>query len=226
MFKKLNEKRLKLMAELCGQGLIADIGFASHPNLFLKGKVIGVDMKWENTPPNYWKTLIASGEALPFYNVLDAICAGEVIEHNEAPITFLVECNKALKMNGKLVLSTPNPYHPGEIIKNILGNTENLYADGHFYMFSYRFLLKLLELTGFHMMRCYGNYCKLPGLPLRIPTQVLPTISSNILYYSKKVRNVRSEDIAAEVLNRRRTFLENYKREKGKYPSWYSHKAE
>jgi SAM-dependent methyltransferase len=208
------------MADLCGRGLRVDIGFASHPNTYLSGSIIGIDVKKVKTPSDYWITRVASGEALPLLNRIDAICAGEVIEHFEAPITFLVECVKTLKMNGTLVLTTPNPYHPGEMIQNIFMSTKNLYADGHFYVFSYRLLFKLLELTGFHVLRCYASYCKIPGFSLCIPTPGLPTISSTIIYCAKKVRDVQGKDIFPQLQIRLRKFLENYRLEKGKCPSW------
>jgi len=135
MHKKWNQRRLKKMADLCGHGLILDIGFCSNPNVFLKGKVIGVDLRSCKAPSNYWTTIAASGEALSFLNQIDDICAGEVIEHLENPIKFLVECNKALKQGGKLILSTPNPHYLGDFLRNVLGNVKSLYADTHFYLF-------------------------------------------------------------------------------------------
>lgn len=97
------------MADLCVGRLIVDVGFACSPNEFLEGKVIGVNVKPTKVPSNYRTILIASNEALPFLNKIDAICAGEIIEHVETPIKFLVKCSKTLKRGGKFVLSTPNP---------------------------------------------------------------------------------------------------------------------
>ena len=38
----------------------------------------------------------------------DTIVAGEILEHMENPLQFLNNCYKLLKVNGKLVLTTPN----------------------------------------------------------------------------------------------------------------------
>ena len=198
------------MARLCGTGLIGDIGYPSHPNLFLKGKIIGIDIRHCKAPPNYWKVILASGDSLPFTNSFDAIFAGEVIEHLENPIKFLIECNRALKEGGKLVLSTPNPYHPGIIIRNILGNTKNLFSDTHLYLLPYRILIKLLELSGFKVHRCYGNYCKIPGIPIRIPTRSIPTISSNIIYSSEKMKSVRYDEIFPALVMKLKKFTEDH----------------
>ena len=218
--KKWNQKRLKKIADLCGHGLILDIGFASNPNVFLKGKVIGVDVRPCKAPSNYWTTVVASGEALPFVNQIDAICAEEIIEHLENPIKFLVECNQTLKQSGNLILSTPNPYHLVDFLKNILGNVENLYSDTHLYLFPYRLVLKLLDLAGFKVLCCYGNYFKIPGISLNIPMQAFPTISSNITYFSRKLESVRIEEIYPKVLRKVQKFYKDYERRYGKLPSW------
>ena len=49
-------------------------------------------------------------ESLDFDHKFDTIFAGELIEHLSNPGRFLDSCRRALKPNGKLVLSTPNPF--------------------------------------------------------------------------------------------------------------------
>lgn len=209
------------MADLCGDGLTLDVGFASKPNTFLKGRVIGVDMVFSKYPPNYWYTVVASAEALPFCECMDSICAGEIIEHVRNPVKLLVECNRALKINSRLILSTPNPYHLIEIFKNAFGKTEEIYADTHFYLFPYRIIFKLLDLTGFRLIRCYGDYFKIPGLPLSIPSERFPRLSNSIIYLSEKFECVDSEKIDPKLLGKVKNFYANYARKHGKSPLWY-----
>jgi len=209
------------MASLCYGELILDIGFTSRPNTFLNGKVIGVDIATCVCPSNYWCTVVASAEALPFCNCFDSICAGEIIEHVRNPVKLLVECNRALKIRGRLVLSTPNPYHLAEILKHALGKTEDIYANTHYYLFPYRLILKLLDLTGFRFIRCFGDYLKIPGLPLTIPTERFPRFSNGIIYLSKKYESVGSEEIYPKLLEKVESFYRDYKHRYGKSPSWY-----
>lgn len=47
-------------------------------------------------------------KGIPFRNGFKTILAMEIIEHLDSPIKFLEECHKALKKDGRLVLTTPN----------------------------------------------------------------------------------------------------------------------
>jgi len=143
--------------------------------------------------------VVASGEALPLVTCVDAICAGKIIEHVENPIQFLVSCNTALKKGGKFVLSTPNPHHIGTFLSNVLGSVKNLYADTHLYLCSYRIVMKLMNLGGFSVLCCYGDYVKIPGLAVSISTRRFPTLSNSIIYYSEKVENVRLNEIQSKL---------------------------
>jgi SAM-dependent methyltransferase len=193
--KRWDLKRLRIMADNCPPGLTVDLGFMSFPNPFLKGRVVGLDLRFGPTPRNYMASARAAAEALPLAGHVEVMCAGELIEHVADPLAFLVECNRALKPGGALILSSPNPYHAGEVLKNLLGLKKGLQADTHLLLISYRSLHKLLGLAGFEVRRCYGTYLKIPGLPLRIPSSLFPTISHNIIVVARKTRSVRLADI-------------------------------
>ena len=188
-------KRQKRIAGCCPPGLVADVGYASRPNAYLKGKVIGLDLRPGPATPNYAAVVAASAEALPFEERLDAVCAGEVIEHLADPLAFLVGCNHALKTGGALVLSTPNPYHLTELAKNVLGVRAGLFDDTHLFLLSYRSLHKLLDLAGFEVRARWGTYIKVPGLRLGIPAGGLRTLSHNLIFLAIKSRLVRPGDI-------------------------------
>ncbi len=201
-------RRLERMARHCPEGLVADVGFASRPNIQLRGKVIGVDLRPVRPGPNYAAVVAAAAEALPFEGSLDAISAGEIIEHLSDPLAFLVGCNRALKAGGTLVLSTPNPYHVTELAKNVLGSRSGLFEDTHISLLTYRGLHKLLDLAGFEVRGRWGTYIKVPGLRLALPAGGLPTLSHNFIFLARKVRSV----LPAEIGPRLRREYERRKR--------------
>ncbi len=188
-------RRLERLARHCPAGLVADVGFASRPNPYLKGTVIGVDLHPRRPGRNYAAVVAAAAEALPFDERLDAIAAGEIIEHLSDPLAFLVGCNRALKAGGTLVLSTPNPHHATEMAKNVLGSKAGLFEDTHLTLLTYRLLHKLLDLAGFEVVGRWGTYIKVPGLPLGIPAGRLPTLSHNFVFLARKARPVRLGDV-------------------------------
>ena len=71
--------------------------------------------------------VIASGEYLPFRsNVFDLVISSHVIEHLNNPIKHLLEIYRILKVNGKLILKTPNKF------------SKNCYLDkSHKYCFTF-----------------------------------------------------------------------------------------
>ncbi len=110
----------------CGEGY-----GASGIKLRNAKSVIGIDV--DKTACDYVsnrykiKTHCASAEALPLpSNSIDTIVSFETIEHLTRPKTFLDECERILRPQGTLVLSTPNknvyrqggapnPFHVNEL---------------------------------------------------------------------------------------------------------------
>lgn len=188
-------RRLRTMARACPSGLVLDVGFASAPNPYLQGRVVGLDVRPSPPPPNYWAAVVSTAEALPVRGKAKAVCAGELIEHLASPLSFLVECNQALMPGGILIISTPNPHYAAEFLKNLFGRTANLFADTHLYLLSYRTLHKLLDIAGFAVLERRGTYIKVPGLPFRVPTPLFPTLSHNLIFISRKEKDIRAEDV-------------------------------
>ncbi|GAG82018.1 unnamed protein product, partial [marine sediment metagenome] len=62
--------------------------------------------------------MVADAQKLPFKNdQFDAIIAFDVIEHLKKPENFLKEANRTLKLNGILIIATPNLDSFGNKIK-------------------------------------------------------------------------------------------------------------
>ncbi len=90
----------------------------------------------------------------------DLIISMEVIEHLYTPKTYLTNLTLWLEDNGHLILTTP--YHG--YLKNVLIALMNkfdkhfnpLWEGGHIKFFSKRTITKLLNQTGFKLMRLIG----------------------------------------------------------------------
>jgi SAM-dependent methyltransferase len=82
---------------------------------------------------------------LPIKEKFDVILALELIEHLWNVDNFLKECNRLLKLNGKLIISTPNVNYWKNRLKRLRGD----YSDTKPCYFSPRSLKKKIEEYGF-----------------------------------------------------------------------------
>lgn len=89
---------------------------------------------------------------LPLKGEFDTIIALELIEHLWNIENFLMECNRLLKPNGKLIISTPNVKYWKTRLKLLFGIDSDFTTDGtHLYYFSPDSLKKKLNEYGFKM---------------------------------------------------------------------------
>ncbi len=165
-----NERyRLKKMARLCaGRAKILDLGCAAMPNPYLTGgEVIGLDLQQGTLPDNYGRLETGDVMALPApfgENCFDAVHAGELIEHLERPVEFLRGCLRALRPGGIVVLSTPNPNSPIERLLTLNLSRRFFYGKGgryapfgHVCLYPQRWLIRMMEVTGFTDVRLYSG---------------------------------------------------------------------
>lgn len=145
--------RLRKIASLVrGKSTLLDVGFAHMPNVFLDNReVIGVDFEVAEKPDNYTEVFTGTLEQFRELNrdSVDAISAGEILEHIENPVSFLRECHGLLSAGGKLVLSTPNPNSPFERLLTLNLSRKYFYAQDHLFLFPQRWLIRVLEYSGF-----------------------------------------------------------------------------
>jgi predicted SAM-dependent methyltransferase len=84
----------------------------------------------------------------------DVIVAGEIIEHLENPGLFLRNMRRHLKPQGKLILSTPNPFYQGQTWKIWrYGRPQN--HEEHTHWQDPQTLSQLLARTGFAVVDGY-----------------------------------------------------------------------
>lgn len=164
-------RRLRRLAVLAGtRGRVLDVACAQLPNPYLRAdEVIGIDLTTASMPENYDR--FVQGDATRLTEVLgmaavDVVVAGEFLEHLENPIDFLRECEGVLSNGGRLVLSTPNPNSPIERLLTLGLSRRYFYTADHIMLFPQRWLLRMLEVSGFADVRLFSGGFPCPGLGL------------------------------------------------------------
>ena len=158
--------RLKKMAKLCRGHDVLDIGFAQYPNKFIEAEnLVGLDLEHSIPSENYKEVRI--GDALQLPNPFEAdsfdtVIAGELLEHVENPLELLRAIHKTLRPGGQLILSTPNPLSPPELICNIFLNKSILYTREHITLYPQRWLLRMLDMAGFTSLRLLSGGLQFP----------------------------------------------------------------
>jgi hypothetical protein len=187
------EIRHRKIAKLA-KGKILDVGYVDHPNYFLRGRVVGIDLIKSEVPKNYHKVII--GDAMDIESIFkpksfDTIVAAEIIEHLENPAQFLRGTRKILKDNGNLIISTPNPYHLPTLIVNALFlrpvfTAHKTHDPYHINLFPYRNMVTLLEHCDFSVMKVINAN----GLVLNLDEgPIIPfpkAFSQNFIYVAEK----------------------------------------
>lgn len=168
----LNESlRLRRMARLVSnRSTVLDIGWAQTPNQYLNNKrVVGYDLSEKNPPKNYHTTII--GDANDLHRTIgeqrfSAILAGEILEHLPDPYGFLRQCHNVLTNNGVLVLSTPNPNSFIERALTLTLNRKYFYTTEHLCLYPQRWLIRILENSGFSDIRLFSGGFPVPPFGL------------------------------------------------------------
>jgi len=161
--------RLRKMARLCaGRRRVLDLGPMEMPNRHLQNaEVIGLDMEPGRLPANYSACTVGDVMELPAPfepGSFDAIHAGEILEHVEAPVEFLRRCLRTLAPGGVLVLSTPNPHSPYELLLTVTLCRRFMYDKNryrpkldHVCLYPQRWLIRIMEMAGFVDVRLYSG---------------------------------------------------------------------
>ena len=163
--------RLVRMARLVSdKDSVLDIGAADKPNPFLTNRrVVALDLDLHSAPPNYSERRQGDAMDLPMPfapGEFQAITAGEIIEHLENPMGFLRACRETLAPTGVLVLSTPNPNSPIEQLLTITLSRRFFYTEDHVMLFPQRWLVRMLERSGFSEVQLYSGGFPLPPFGL------------------------------------------------------------
>lgn len=161
--------RLKKLANLVSHcESILDIGCAQYPNIFLSNtNVTGLDICNAEMPSNYTNFIQGDLSSINKNELqIDAIIAGEILEHLEEPIKFLNECFSLLKPGGILVLSTPNPHSIIESLLTITLSKNYFYTQDHIMLFPQRWLIRMLEIAHFTQVKLFSGGFPFPLIGL------------------------------------------------------------
>ncbi len=163
--------RLKKLAKLVqSRKTVLDLGCTALPNPFLNNEeVVGLDVSEGLLHDNYSKLIIGNVmdiDSIFEENSLDSIIAGEIIEHLEDPVCFLRQCHKILKPDGVLVLSTPNPNSLIERFLTLTLSRRYFYTDNHLMLYPQRWLIRMLERSGFTDIKLHSGGMIFPILSL------------------------------------------------------------
>jgi 2-polyprenyl-3-methyl-5-hydroxy-6-metoxy-1,4-benzoquinol methylase len=152
-------------------------------------------------------------KGLPFEaNSFDVIYAAELIEHLYDPDFFLEECNRVLKKNGVIIVSTPNlqawynrvlfifgiqplfyevSTRSPQIGSSVLRRVKKGKAPvGHVHVFNRAGLVDMLRAEGFEMLQFLGaRFHALPRSTHFIDKMfnARPSMASNLIAIAKKV---------------------------------------
>jgi ubiquinone/menaquinone biosynthesis C-methylase UbiE len=116
------------------------------------------------------KLVKIESQELPFENsFFDKIIATELIEHLEDPSYLIKECFRILKLNGLLILTTPN-YHSFwpilEYLSDLFHLTPKMKDEQHVSKFNKKSLKNLLLNNKFKIVKNSSFYCLSPFLSL------------------------------------------------------------
>ncbi len=135
-------------------GRILDVGFSvgelhlKLAEVFGEQNIYGIDIEVKRNSKRYKKA--SAEDKIPFRNnYFDSVFAGELIEHLHKPEKFVAEANRVLKINGVLILTTPNR---DSLINRVF---HNYHAPLHFSLFNFAELKSLLESNGFKVVDYY-----------------------------------------------------------------------
>lgn len=93
--------------------------------------------------------IVADAHHLPFKEAtFDTVIAGELIEHLINPAQFLSELKYVLKLGGRVILTTPNPWSITYVIREWLGINSLSTLPEHKHLWDAQLLKKFLESCG------------------------------------------------------------------------------
>jgi SAM-dependent methyltransferase len=170
IFQTYENSRLKKVAAHCGAGSVLDIGYAHMPNpYFNSSQRVGLDLEKPQGTTRYEEELI--GDATKLEDSIggrqfDNVVAGEFIEHVERPYDFLRSLKPYIKPGGKLVITTPNPVGWPCLVFEWFFSKKFFFTKYHTYYFPPRWVVRMLEDSGYRVDKVQGVGLWIPGVTL------------------------------------------------------------
>jgi len=172
-------------------GNVLDVGYAAMPNPHLLHlNCTGLDLlPPPDTGPHYAAYLqadVAEAGNLLQGEQFSTIVAGEFLEHMENPYQLLRDLRPLLRDDGRLVLSTPNPLGFPVLFMEATRSPSFFYSADHTYLFSPRWVERMLDRTGYVLAatRPVGIW-----LPWGYVPWSPVTLSYQVIYVAEKAVN-------------------------------------
>lgn len=167
------QRRLRMIAAEVAGSRVLDIGYGRQPSPYLASdELVGLDLASvaPEDAPNYTERIV--GDATDLSSVLgarrfDSVICGELIEHIEEPYAFLRQLHSVVDEGGNLIISTPNPLGFPVVLFEAARSTRFFYSPDHLYLFTPRWMKRMLSRTGFQLkaMRPVGLWLPIGCLP-------------------------------------------------------------
>ena len=179
--KETRLKRVAKMIESLPTGRMLDVGCAdgTWANYWSKRgwQIFGVDLNEKNAVQASERSVRAvvvdlAQSSLPFAgNSFDLIFAGEIVEHLIDTDGFMRECHRCLRVEGMLIITTPNLVSLENRIRMFFGFYPHwvdfkLRGSGHVRAYTPRALQGQLKENGFTVKKVSGNW--VPFVPQNI----------------------------------------------------------
>jgi SAM-dependent methyltransferase len=161
---RLIEDRIAYLCDCVGGKTILDIGVVAHTldaytsQLWLHGHLhkhakscLGIDIlarEIDELKRRGYNVEVADITREPLPHKFEIILAGEVIEHVEAPGRLMENCASMLSPGGRLILTTPNPWHVNAIVKNLLAKETFVDSADHVAWYDAATLFELGQRNG------------------------------------------------------------------------------
>jgi ubiquinone/menaquinone biosynthesis C-methylase UbiE len=206
----MNEPRIKKMLSLVETNQkVLDIGcYTGDISLAIKEKgnaVIGLDCNTEFVKMSKNKGIDARfanfEEKFPIKsNSIDLVFAGEIIEHIYNTEIFLKECNRVLKKNGSLIISTPNINYWVYRLKMLFGKTlpygieagNESEFPGHIRYYTFESLIKTTNKFGFKQeVITSSSILERNNLKVTFLSNIIPTIGYHIIIKTIKKKELK-----------------------------------
>lgn len=194
MKKEDKNNKLYIQAQHCIEGKVLDVGFSANPNPYLKN-VAGIDIKLPKVKPdNYFdvKECNLNYQSIPYpNNEFSNVIAGDIIEHVENPSQFLREVNRVLKVDGRLIISTPQANDWWTTLHNWFFRRWINDPDPGEHLQNWTFLdmIRILKKNGFVVEKIEGFYMHFPKIHLRIRVKNIPMLSWQVFYIAKRAKD-------------------------------------
>lgn len=197
---------LKKQAKLTKGYHVLDIGFAQNPNIYLKGKITGIDIQKVKKPWNYKKIhqINLNKHKIPYKNnTFSTVILGSVLEHVENPSRLLRESNRVLKEYCQLIVTVPHANDPWTTIHNVLLPFIKDQDKGeHLTNWTRKDMIRLLERNGFKVNEIYGTFITIPKTRIKIPTEKgLKMLGWNLIYDCTKIKEPDKDTLTRESKN-------------------------